>query len=168
MRQAVDKANIWSTCGTVLLPFFLAVAAASLIFYFYFLFFILHKMHVSITMVRLKNKKQIKKKPLHFVILCLGVLYLHCCTACSAGGVAYSNAYFSAGIGPIFLDDVQCTSIANQILECSSRPILTHNCLHSADAGVKCEGIYILRSDRFSYMLHESVLYIYRRSMHNR
>ena len=60
-----------------------------------------------------------------------------------AAGVAYSNAFFGAGTGPIFLDDVQCTSSASQLLECSSRPILTHNCQHSADAGVGCEGTLI-------------------------
>ena len=59
---------------------------------------------------------------------------------CCAGGVAYSYAFFGAGTGPIYLDDVACTSSANQLLECSSRPILRHNCSHSADAGVGCEG----------------------------
>ena len=58
-----------------------------------------------------------------------------------AGGRAYSNAYFGAGSGPIFLDDVQCSSRSSQLLECSSRPILSHDCLHSANAGVGCEGI---------------------------
>ena len=53
---------------------------------------------------------------------------------------AYSNAYFGTGSGPIVLDDVQCSSNANQLLECYSRPILTHDCLHSSDAGVGCEG----------------------------
>ena len=57
-----------------------------------------------------------------------------------AGGIAYNNAHFGAGTGPIFLDDVQCTSSASQLLECSSRPILSHNCQHSADAGVGCQG----------------------------
>ena len=57
------------------------------------------------------------------------------------GGRAYTNAYFGAGSGPIFLDDVQCTSTASKLLECPSRPILSHNCLHSADAGVGCEGM---------------------------
>ena len=57
-----------------------------------------------------------------------------------AGGVAYSNAHFGAGTGPIFLDDVQCTSSSSQLLECSSSPILIHSCQHSADAGVGCEG----------------------------
>ena len=55
-------------------------------------------------------------------------------------GIAYSNAQFGVGTGPIFLDEVQCSSSASQLLECSSQPILTHDCLHSADAGVGCEG----------------------------
>ena len=60
-----------------------------------------------------------------------------------AGGVAYRNAHFGAGTGPIYLDDVACTSSDSQLLECHSRPILTHNCLHSADAGVGCKGTFV-------------------------
>ena len=59
---------------------------------------------------------------------------------CDTGATAYGDAYFGAGTGPILLDDVACTSSASQLLECSSRPILTHNCDHHADAGVGCEG----------------------------
>ena len=59
---------------------------------------------------------------------------------CVTGGIPYSNAFFGAGTGPIYLDDVACTSSANQLLECSSRPILRHNCSHSVEAGVGCEG----------------------------
>ena len=59
----------------------------------------------------------------------------------SAGGIAYSNAFFGAGTGPIYLDDVACISSDSQLLECSSRPILVHNCDHHDDAGVGCEGI---------------------------
>ena len=58
-------------------------------------------------------------------------------------GRAFSNAFFGAGTGPIFLDDVQCSSSSSQLLECSSSPILTHNCEHSEDAGVGCEGTLI-------------------------
>ena len=68
--------------------------------------------------------------------------YLLCLYDC-AGGRAYSNAHFGTGSGPIFLDDVQCASSSSQLLECPSRPILSHNCLHSADAGVGCEGRHI-------------------------
>ena len=69
-----------------------------------------------------------------FTSLCLQCLY--------AGGRAYINAHFGAGSGPIFLDDVQCTSSASQLLECPTRKILSHNCLHSDDAGVGCEGMF--------------------------
>ena len=58
------------------------------------------------------------------------------------GGRAYSNAYFGTGSGPIFLDDVQCSSSFNELLKCSSKPILSNDCLHSADAGVGCEGMF--------------------------
>ena len=68
---------------------------------------------------------------------------IYSCCVFSAGR-AYSNAHFGAGTGPVFLDDVQCTSSASQLLECSSSPILTHNCQHSDDAGVECEGKIIM------------------------
>ena len=68
---------------------------------------------------------------------------LICNCSIFVGGIAYSSARFGAGTGPIFLDDVQCTSSSSQLLECSSRPILTHNCQHSEDAGVGCEGTLI-------------------------
>jgi len=65
------------------------------------------------------------------------------------GGIAYSNAHFGTGSGPIFLDDVQCSSSSKRLLECLSRPILSQNCLHTDDASVGCEGI-ILHSLLFS------------------
>ena len=60
------------------------------------------------------------------------------------GGIPYSNARFGSGTGPIFLDNVQCSSSSSQLLECPSSPILTHNCKHSDDAGVGCEGMLII------------------------
>ena len=63
------------------------------------------------------------------------------------GGRAFSRAHFGAGSGQIFLDDVQCTSSSSQLLECPSRPILSHNCLHSADAGVGCEGNLVFKKN---------------------
>ena len=74
----------------------------------------------------------------------VGENFFKICLDCSAGGIAYSNAYFGAGTGPIYLDDVACTSSASQLLECSSRPILTPNCIHSEDAGVGCKGNVII------------------------
>ena len=60
------------------------------------------------------------------------------------GGTPYYNAYFGASTGPIFLDDVVCTLSASQLLECSSSPVLAHNCDHHDDAGVGCEGIFVV------------------------
>ena len=66
-----------------------------------------------------------------------------CCFICNTGGTPYYNAFFGAGTGPIYLDDVVCTSSASQLLECSSNPVLVHNCDHHADAGVGCEGMFL-------------------------
>ena len=57
-------------------------------------------------------------------------------------GIGGLTAYFGAGSGLIYLDDVACTLSVSQLLECSSRPILAHNCDHRNDAGVKCEGMF--------------------------
>ena len=83
---------------------------------------------------------------------------------CYVGGSAYHNAYFGVGSGPIFMDDVQCTSSSSQLLECPSRPILSHNCLHSDDAGVGCEGIInqlldspeVMNNDQLAYLSTQS------------
>ena len=63
-------------------------------------------------------------------------------STCGAGGTPYYSAFFGAGTGPIYLDDVACTLSDSQLLECSSTPILAHNCDHNADAGVGCEGMF--------------------------
>ena len=56
------------------------------------------------------------------------------------GGIAYSNAQYGAGSGPIYLTDVLCTSSQTSLLQCNSEAILSGSCTHSEDAGVKCEG----------------------------
>ena len=67
-------------------------------------------------------------------------LFVLSCFTCGTDGVSYHGAFFGAGTGPIYLDDVTCTPSASQLLECSSRPLAAHNCDHSVDAGVGCEG----------------------------
>ena len=76
------------------------------------------------------------------------ILGFSCCssvykvlTILFVAGLAYTNAHFGSGTGSIVLDDVQCVSSDNQLLECSSRPIFSHDCAHSDDAGVGCEGV---------------------------
>ena len=55
-------------------------------------------------------------------------------------GQAFGNAYFGAGSGPIYLDDVACSSNEGSLLSCPSSAIGAHNCGHSEDAGVRCDG----------------------------
>ena len=70
-----------------------------------------------------------------------------------AGGRAYSNAYFGRGHGPIFLDDVQCSSSSNYLLECPSKTAVSHNCLHTEDAGVGCEGMFCIGTESYCFHL---------------
>ena len=59
--------------------------------------------------------------------------------ACYTGAVEFRRAEFGAGVGPIFLDQLQCSGSETSVLECgysTPRP----NCDHSRDAGVKCVG----------------------------
>ncbi|XP_042685256.1 deleted in malignant brain tumors 1 protein-like isoform X1 [Centrocercus urophasianus] len=59
---------------------------------------------------------------------------LGCGTVLSAPG----KAWFGRGHGAIWLDDVNCTGMENNLLECLARPRGEHNCNHGEDAGVVC------------------------------
>ena len=50
----------------------------------------------------------------------------------------YSSAYFGAGTGPIWLDDLGCTGSELTLLQCSNRGLGSHNCGHYEDVGVRC------------------------------
>ena len=53
----------------------------------------------------------------------------------------HRGAFFGTGSGPIFLDNVVCRGTESSLLQCNTNPIRQHNCNHSEDAGVRCEGI---------------------------
>ncbi len=50
--------------------------------------------------------------------------------------VAYGMARFTAGSGPIYLNNVGCTGLESEILSCPTSSVL--GCTHSNDASVGC------------------------------
>ena len=62
----------------------------------------------------------------------------------ATGAVAYQNAYFGRGTGPILLDDLVCSASEARLIDCprtTSQGIGTYdNCPngHGDDAGVRC------------------------------
>ena len=49
-----------------------------------------------------------------------------------------SNAFFGRGTGRIILDDLICNGSESTLQECR---FSSHNCDHSEDAGVACQGM---------------------------
>ena len=67
---------------------------------------------------------------------------------------ALSNAYFGQGTGQIVLDDVNCSGSENQLLTCNRGALVSANCDHSDDAGVRCEGTYRTRSTVLQFLVN--------------
>ena len=55
---------------------------------------------------------------------------------------ARSDAFYGQGSGRIWLDDVDCVGIESSIGDCSHSGWGNHNCDHTEDASVKCNGSY--------------------------
>lgn len=52
---------------------------------------------------------------------------------------AVSNAHFGQSQDPTHLDDVECTGLENNLLECFHTSREKENCAHAEDAGVVCQ-----------------------------
>ena len=59
---------------------------------------------------------------------------------CIAGAVPVPRGVFGLGTGRIYLDDLGCNGTEQNLLRCSHRGTGVHNCGHSEDAGVICQG----------------------------
>ncbi|XP_071157151.1 scavenger receptor cysteine-rich domain-containing protein DMBT1-like [Mytilus edulis] len=58
----------------------------------------------------------------------------------SYGALAKGNAFYGAGRGQIWLDNVNCVGNETSISQCGSRGWGVNNCGHSEDASVSCSG----------------------------
>ena len=80
---------------------------------------------------------------MHFTVICaLSQVVCHQLGYARATRATYT-AEFGQGSGPIWMDNVQCTGLENSINECPFNGWGQHNCYHSEDAGVACEGMYV-------------------------
>ena len=59
---------------------------------------------------------------------------------CEEAGSAPGGAHFGQGVGDIWLDDVRCSGSESRLSQCTHPGFGRHNCDHSKDAGVVCEG----------------------------
>ncbi|XP_025760647.1 putative DMBT1-like protein [Oreochromis niloticus] len=60
---------------------------------------------------------------------------------CGSALEAPQLAYFGAGTGQIWLDDVTCSGNESSLTECKHSGLGTHDCVHYEDAGVICSGL---------------------------
>ena len=60
----------------------------------------------------------------------------------SSGAIARSRAYFGRGTGAILLDQLRCNGTETRLVDCPSNPLGIHDCSHSEDAGVTCQGTH--------------------------
>ncbi|RVE71010.1 hypothetical protein OJAV_G00070470 [Oryzias javanicus] len=57
---------------------------------------------------------------------------------CGSALTAPPQAYFGAGTGQIWLDDVACNGSESNLSQCTHNGYGVHNCVHGEDAGVNC------------------------------
>ena len=69
--------------------------------------------------------------------------------------MAFGNAHFGAGTGPIHLDSVDCNGHESNLLDCLHSSVVNCTLGHSEDAGVRCQGLLL------KYKLIEDTVNIY-------
>ena len=60
----------------------------------------------------------------------------------TTGAVAFTNAHFGAGTGPIYLDNIDCNGTESNLTSCEQSSYVSCYYGHSEDAGVRCQGAF--------------------------
>ena len=55
------------------------------------------------------------------------------------GATPFYRAQYGQGTGPILLDNLLCNSRETRLIDCPHNGIGVHNCIHSEDAGLRCQ-----------------------------
>jgi len=76
---------------------------------------------------------------IHIVCIIISLLH-HFLIFNLTGAVGYNFSHFGGGSGGIFLDNLGCYGYESRLLDCTHPTIGVHDCDHSGDAGVKCQG----------------------------
>ncbi|XP_071956197.1 scavenger receptor cysteine-rich domain-containing protein DMBT1-like [Antedon mediterranea] len=63
---------------------------------------------------------------------------------------APGQAHFGQGIGPIMVDNVQCSGSETSITDCPNNGMRAHNCGHSEDASVVCVNIRLVNGSNIN------------------
>ena len=58
------------------------------------------------------------------------------------GSIAFHQAHFGQGAGPILIGNVHCSGEESSLLECNRNMSGLFSCSHFNDAGVQCQGIH--------------------------
>ena len=59
------------------------------------------------------------------------------------GAVAFTNAHFGRGTGPIHLDNADCSGSESRLTDCSHSSSASCRFGHNEDAGVRCQGKFV-------------------------
>ena len=97
------------------------------------------------------------------MITVIAVLYN---TIISTDAVAFSNAHFGAGTGPIYFDNTDCIGNESNLTDCSWSSYISCYYGHLEDAGVRCQGTVVECYEGYQYIfLHNNDSYCLK-SMH--